>query len=229
MPVTQSPRPPLAALIFDMDGVLVDSEPLHMQVERASLARLGVTLTAAQQAAMVGTGQQQMWAQWKKEYQLELDVDTLQRQHRQALLAAVAASDLAPMPGVTALLAWAQQQGLRCALASSSPRELVQAMLTRIGLQAALPVQACGDEVTLAKPDPALLQLVARRLGLPAAACLVIEDAQHGVSAALAAGMRCIGLRNPHSGEQDLQRAERVMNSHSAILAYLQGERDVQG
>ena len=52
MPVTLSPRPPLAALIFDMDGVLVDSEPLHMQVERASLARLGVTLTAAQQAAI---------------------------------------------------------------------------------------------------------------------------------------------------------------------------------
>ncbi|GAA4503879.1 HAD family phosphatase [Pseudaeromonas paramecii] len=209
------------AVIFDMDGVLVDSEPLYMRVERQSFARHGVFLAPADQDRFVGTSQRQMWQTIRQEYGLEAELDTLIAEHQQAVLAALRQQPLPAMPGVADLLAALAAAGKPCALASSSPRALVETMLETIGLSTCFSQTVCGDEVRLSKPEPDIFLQAADRLGVAPAHCLVIEDSAHGVTAAKAAGMPCIGLQNPNSGNQSLAAADWCCHSHEEIYQQL--------
>lgn len=225
--MTQLSCPTVQAVIFDMDGVLVDSEPLYMQVERQSFARHGVVLAPAEQDKFVGTSQRQMWQAIKQEYGLAPELESLIADHQQAVLAALRQQPLLAMPGAATLLAALAAAGTPCALASSSPRALVETMLETIGLAACFQHTVCGDEVRLSKPEPEIFLRAADRLGVAPVNCLVIEDSQHGVTAAKAAGMYCIGLHNPNSGNQSLAAADWCCHSHEQIYQQLLRGRHV--
>ena len=217
------------AVIFDMDGVLVDSEPLYMAVERQSFARYGVELSEREQARFVGTSQQQMWREIKVMYGLEVAIAELIAEHQQQVLRVLRQSPLVAMPGAARLLELLGQWGIGCALASSSPRILVECVLERIGLGRCFQQVICGDEVRLSKPDPQIFLLAAARLGVAPHRCLVIEDSYHGVTAAKAAGMHCIGLLNPNSGEQSLEGADWRYHNHEQIVHHHLRRGHVQG
>ena len=222
-------RLPFDAVIFDMDGVLVDSEPLYMAVERQSFARYGVALDEQEQARFVGTSQQQMWREIKVLYGIEVAISQLIAEHQQRVLSVLGQSSLQAMRGVTRLLDELDRLGIPCALASSSPRQLVICMLERIGLAGRFHHMVCGDEVRLSKPDPHIFLLAAQGLGVAPARCLVIEDSGHGVTAAKAAGMQCIGLMNPNSGSQSLEGADWRYHNHEQIVRFHLGRSHVQG
>jgi HAD superfamily hydrolase (TIGR01509 family) len=220
---------PFDAVIFDMDGVLVDSEPLYMAVERQSFARYGIELNEGEQSRFVGTSQQQMWREIKVMYGLEVAIADLIAEHQRQVLRVLEQSHLVAMPGVTWLIEELKKRGIPCALASSSPRQLVECVLTRIGLTDCFAHMICGDEVRLSKPEPEIFLVAAERLGVAPHRCLVIEDSHHGVTAAKAAGMQCIGLLNPNSGEQSLEGADWRHYNHEQIVEHHLRNRHVQG
>ncbi|WP_339480688.1 HAD family hydrolase [Pseudomonas sp. RL_5y_Pfl2_73] len=211
----------IQGFIFDMDGVLVDSEPLYMEQEKNSYARYGVMLNDAALSRFVGTTQHYMWSAIKTEYGLAQSLDWLMAEHHQQLLAALNSEPLPPMPGVTQLLGALNKAGIPCAVASSSPRGLVEIILRKAGLHIFFNEIVCGDDIKHSKPDPEIFLMAAKRLGTLPSACVVIEDSAHGVAAAKAATMFCIGLLNPNSGQQDLSAANFCVHQHSEITHWL--------
>ncbi len=210
-----------SAVIFDMDGVLIDSEPLYMEQERRSFARHGVTLNKNQLSRFVGTTQHHMWSAIKNEYALTESLDSLMTQHHQQLVHMMSSVPLSPMAGSQKLLDVLNKAGVPCAVASSSPRELVNIILHRTGLRTYFNNIVCGDDVKLSKPNPEIFLLAAKQLGILPEECLVIEDSCHGVTAAKAATMFCIGLINASSGRQDLSKADVRVRGHDEVLKWI--------
>ncbi|SCW90367.1 MULTISPECIES: HAD family phosphatase [unclassified Pseudomonas] len=216
--------PAFQGFIFDMDGVLVDSEPVYMEQERHSYARHGVVLDEAQLSRFVGTTQRHMWSAIKTEYGLADDLDCLMAEHHRQLMDVLNSAPLPPMPGVTELLDALKRAGIPCAVASSSPRTQVELILRNAGLHLFFSEIVCGDDVTHSKPDPEIFLMAAKRLGISPSSCVVIEDAAHGVAAAKAASMFCVGLLNPNSGQQDLSAADLHVHRHSEINHWFFGK-----
>ncbi|EJL01753.1 HAD hydrolase, family IA, variant 3 [Pseudomonas fluorescens Q2-87] len=207
----------IQGFIFDMDGVLIDSEPVYMEQERLSYARHGVVLNETELSRFVGTTQRHMWNAIKTEYGLADSLDGLMAEHHRLLMDALQSTPLPAMPGVTQLLTALKTAAMPCAVASSSPRELVELILRNAGLKHFFSEIVCGDEVEHSKPDPEIFLMAAKRLGVPPSSCAVIEDSAHGVAAAKAASMFCVGLLNPNSGQQDLSAADVCVHHHDEI------------
>jgi HAD superfamily hydrolase (TIGR01509 family) len=213
--------PAINAVIFDMDGVLIDSEPLYMEMERHSCARYGVSLDKTELSRFVGTTQRYMWSAIKNEYGLTESLDCLIIQHQRRLIHAMCSEPLSPMPGTQTLLTTLNEAGIPCAVASSSPSKLVEVILRETGLRPFFNDVICGDDVKHSKPDPEIFLLTAKRLDIAPSSCLVIEDSIHGIAAAKAANMFCIGLLNPNSGQQDLSAADLCVHNHDEIRQWL--------
>jgi HAD superfamily hydrolase (TIGR01509 family) len=187
------PAPELMAVLFDMDGLLVDTEPLWFEVETIVMARLGGAWGPADQAALVGGS-------------LERSLNyLLGKATRPASRAEVAAwmvtgmvellttRDVPVMPGARELIAEVAAAGVPYGLVTSSERPVMDAVLGR--LRITFPITVCGDDVTHSKPDPEPYLLAAAKLGADPARCVVCEDSPNGVAAAEAAG--CVTVAVP--------------------------------
>ncbi|MWC26992.1 HAD family hydrolase [Paenibacillus sp. MMS18-CY102] len=210
---------PYRAVVFDMDGVLADSEPLYFEIERASFARHGITLGEAEQHAFVGVSLEEMWRTIKERYGLQPPLEELLAAHQRNVLEAVAAhTSLQPIPESAAFIRWLKRRGYRIAVASSSPIALIHLLLKQIGCLRDFDIIASGEEVKHSKPAPDVFLLAAERLGVPASECLAVEDSHNGVRAAKAAGMQVVGYRNPNSGNQDLTPADWIVTDYSRFM-----------
>lgn len=182
------------AVVFDLDGTLVDSEPNYFEAGRRTLAEYGVTdFTWSDHESYVGISTQETLALWKERYGLAAPLDTLLGDtNRRYLELARASTRVYPeMRKFVELLA---DDGVPMAVASGSSPEAIEAILTGTGLAAHLPTVVSSDEVAHGKPAPDVFLEAARRLGAAAADCVVLEDAAPGAAAAHAAGMRCIAI-----------------------------------
>lgn len=204
---------PISAVIFDMDGVLIDSEPFYMAQEVSSFERHGIKLDKKDLSRFVGTTQRSMWTHIKNEFGLSESLEILVAQHHQQLLLALHSEPPPRMPGAHSLLEQLNTDNMACAVASSSCGELVNLILRETTLRAYFDHVICGDDVKQSKPNPEIFLLAAEQLGAAPHSCVVIEDSHHGVAGAKAAGMFCIGLINPNSGQQDLSAADLCVNS----------------
>ncbi|WP_326724881.1 HAD family phosphatase [Streptomyces sp. NBC_00243] len=182
------------AVVFDLDGTLVDSEPNYFEAGRRTLAEFGVTdFTWSDHESYVGISTQETLALWKERYGLAAPLDTLLADtNRRYLELARASTRVYPeMRKFVELLAG---DGVPMAVASGSSPEAIEAILTGTGLASHLPTVVSSDEVARGKPAPDVFLEAARRLGAAAADCVVLEDAAPGAAAAHAAGMRCIAI-----------------------------------
>ncbi|HQG30358.1 MAG TPA: HAD family phosphatase [Deltaproteobacteria bacterium] len=204
------------AVIFDMDGVLVDSEPIYMMSNRRLFASLGIEVSDSEYHTYVGTSAQGMWSAIKERHGLDAPMDMLIRQefeeHERSLSSA---ENLCAIPGVEKLLLTLKGLSVRLAVASSSSRRVVDLILSRAGLTPFFETTVCGQDVSNGKPHPEIFLTAARRLGVEPCECLVIEDSPRGIAGAAAAGMRTVGFQNPNSGVQDLSRADLLIGSFS--------------
>lgn len=215
------------AIIFDMDGVIIDSEHIHHELERQMFARLGIEVSRAEHQSFTGQTVWTMWGALKERHNLPYSVEELRMMKKQLFYDELASPDcrVTLIPGVTELIDRAIGSGLKLAVASSSSLLHVEHMMGRFGLTSRFSGLFGGDLVENSKPAPDLFLFAAEQLEVDPADCLVIEDSQNGVRAGKAAGMTVLGYRNPNSGEQDLSLADVVVDNYKEF-PYIKGIQD---
>ena len=186
---------PIQALIFDMDGLLVDSEDLAAGALHEFLASHGHEMTDGTMERTLGRRLPEAIAIIQDHYGIDGDLDMLTTQYDLLRLEALRGNVL-PMRGAGDIVRWARDAGLRVGLASSSKRTHVDLSLAEAGLTGLFDAEACGDEVTNGKPAPDIFLLAADRLGVDPGRCVVLEDAPAGLAAGHAAGMFTIWVPN---------------------------------
>jgi HAD superfamily hydrolase (TIGR01509 family) len=174
------------AVLFDMDGLLVDSEPLWFEVETEVMARLGGEWTREDQEHLLGSSLENSVRYFLERAAMSATTEQIAEWMIGGMTARVRDRGITVMPGAAALVAEVAAAGVRYALVSSSQRRFVDAVLSRTGLR--FPVVVCGNDVSRGKPDPEPYLLAARRLGVEPSRCIVLEDSITGVTAAEAAG-----------------------------------------
>ena len=201
----------IRAVIFDMDGVIVDSEPYSMQALIDILRQYGVEPTENDLRRSYGRRIRDDFLDYFSRYGVTADVNVAIA-HKDARYYHLAAGHLQSFPGVMPLLKRLRDQGYHLALASSGDRVKVAFGMQALELHGAFEAIVSGDDVAHSKPDPEIYLTAAQRLGVSPAECVAIEDAPAGVEAAKRAGMRCIAVTNSVAREQ-LQTADLIVAS----------------
>jgi HAD superfamily hydrolase (TIGR01509 family) len=182
----------LQALIFDLDGVVVDSHAAHKHAWRRLFASLGRNFSDAELEFVVeGNKREEILCHFLGELPAE---QIKEYGARKEALFKDCASELKPIPGLEHFFAEIAAAGLPIALASSASRSRVEYLLRQLGFTRLFHTIVTGDDVSRGKPDPALFQIAAAQLGIEARDILVCEDAMNGVAAAKAAGMKCLAI-----------------------------------
>ncbi|GAA2505536.1 HAD family phosphatase [Streptomyces gobitricini] len=183
-----------AAVIFDLDGTLVDSEPNYYEAGRRLLAHHGVTdFGWERHTDFIGIGTRETLEILKEEYGLDAPIEELLAgKNRHYLELARAATEV--FPEMRAFVELLHASGVPMAVASGSSRAAIEAVLGGTGLDAYLTTLVSAEEVERGKPAPDVFLEAARRLGVEPEHCVVLEDAPPGAAAAEAAGMRCIAV-----------------------------------
>ena len=210
---------PCRALLFDMDGLMVDSEPLWFEVEREFARARGGDWTEAQGTACIGKGLANTLRVMHASFGFPVDLERDAAAIVELFVARVAELEL--KPGFEELLAEACSKGVPRALASSSARRLVEATLARFGLRERFDAVVTGDCVAHPKPAPDIFLEAARRLGVTADDCVVLEDSLAGVRAARAAGMRVIAVPETAATEELTSLAQAVVDDLHEARALL--------
>lgn len=191
------------AIIFDMDGVLIDSEPNWKIAEVEIFRELGVPLTEAMTRQTTGLRIDACVEYWRERYPFGGDAAEISAEIT-GKMADWARSSGAPLPGVATAIAIVRRQRIPLGLATSSDFSLIEAVLERLDLEDAFSAIASASEVDCGKPDPAVYRLCARRLGYAADQCIAIEDSVAGVQSATGAGMKCIAVGEATASRDDL-------------------------
>ncbi|WP_245993437.1 HAD family hydrolase [Nocardioides immobilis] len=204
----------MEAVIFDFDGLLIDTETTLLQSWTFEWAAWGLEISKEGFFADHGGDvTEERFAKLADAVGPSFRRDVSEK--RRLAFRAGLHEDLELNPGVGAWLQEANQLGLRLAVASSSPRAWIVEHLERVGVLDRFEVLACGDEVDVPKPNPAVYKLCLGRLGLAAHAAIAVEDTPHGVSAAQAAGLRCIAIPNPYINPDKVAHADLTLPSAS--------------
>jgi HAD superfamily hydrolase (TIGR01509 family) len=205
------------ALVFDMDGLMVDSEPLWFQVERDFARSRGGDWSEELAHACVGTGIAHTLRSMEEAFGFAVDIERDAQTIVSAFVERV--GELSLKRGCGELLDDAHARAVPCAVASSSARRLVEATLSRFGLHERFRAVVTGSCVARPKPAPDIFLEAARRLGAAAEQCVALEDSLAGVLAARAAGMRAIAVPE--------RAPERFAGMADAIVADLHQAREI--
>lgn len=217
---------PMDAVIFDMDGVLVDSEPLHFATTNVVLSSRGVALDQAAYDLCIGMDELAFFALLIDRFGLSETPGALARERVTLGLVHLAEHPLPPLPGVLELLLSLQAEGKQLALATSATRAQADLILDQLGVTRLFSAIVTKDDVEHGKPAPDLFVEAARQLGAEPEVCLVIEDAVLGVEAARAAGMAAVALVPSEQGGGDHLRAgaAAVLPSFSGLTVERLGQ-----
>jgi HAD superfamily hydrolase (TIGR01509 family) len=210
----------IKAVVFDLDGLMVDSEPLAKEAWRAFLARYGHALDEKTISAVLGLRLMDTSRLIKERFKLPLSVGQIAAGRSELFLASLA-GNLRPLPGLLELLQEVDARGLLRAVATSSPAFYAPVALREIGVADGFAAVITGDVVANGKPAPDIYLAAAAALGVSPVLCLALEDSPNGVQAAKAAGMRCIAVPNELSAGLDLSAANAILPSLAVVAERL--------
>ncbi|MDA1017933.1 MAG: HAD family phosphatase [Planctomycetota bacterium] len=209
------------AVIFDVDGVLVDSFTAHFRSWQILAAQHNREFT--EEEFLVGFGRpsrEVIIEQWPDR---SLGIQQLHElaDRKEAIFRELISSHFPAMDGATDVIKQFRGEKFDLAVGSSAPRENIELILQRLGIGELLSVQVTGDDVTAGKPDPQVFLLAAEGLHMPPGCCAVVEDSAAGIQAAKAAGMTVIGLVSTGHTHDELSHADVVVNSLRTISPLL--------
>jgi HAD superfamily hydrolase (TIGR01509 family) len=208
------------AVIFDLDGVLLDSEPIYLAATNAVLAREGKNLSPEENARYIGWRYSDILREVIPRLGLVHPPEHYVRETRREVLRALS-GPLDPPPGTVALLDRLDAAGVPRAVGSSSGHAWVETILDGLGLRERFPVVVGGDDVARGKPAPDIFLRCAELLGVRADRCVVIEDSPNGILAARRAGMAAIGLRTAATATLALDGCLAVVDALAACAVHL--------
>ena len=212
--------PPFYAVIFDLDGVLADSEPWWNQIDAKLLGEHGVNYRGEYHRNVLGVSYRLAVEFYKDAFDLSAPVDELMRR-RGELATEFFANRVGLFSSVKTTLEALREMKLRLAVATSSVGVSARPFLERTGIKTFFDIIVTGDEIERGKPYPDIYLRVAEKLGIPSDACLVIEDALSGVAAARAANMRVAAIPDTRfvDAHEYEKGADYVLGSLSEIPA----------
>ena len=205
------------AVIFDMDGVLVDTFEAHFESWNVVARVEGAEMTRQQFAKTFGrTSREIITMLWPEKADDAAAIRNFDDRKEEAFRAIIA-EEFPAMPGVSELLSSLAAAGIPMAVGSSGPSPNIAMVVEKLEATEIFSVLVTADDVTRGKPDPQVFLLAAERLGIAPARCIVVEDAQAGVMAARAAGMRCVGITSTGRTREELADADLVIDSLSEL------------
>jgi beta-phosphoglucomutase family hydrolase len=203
------------AVIWDLDGVIVDTAPYHFEAWRELAQKMGRDFTTEDFRQTFGMRNDDIMRELFGTAIPHKKVETLVREKEEAFRLRIE-RNITPLPGVLPLLSSLREDGFKLALVSSTPLQNIQMIFSSLGIEGLFECLVSDSDVSKGKPDPEGFLLAARRLELEPRYCVVIEDAVAGVRAAKAAGMKCIAVTGTHPKES-LAEADLVVDTLEAV------------
>jgi HAD superfamily hydrolase (TIGR01509 family) len=215
----------IRAVVFDLDGLMFDTEALFHRVAAEMLAARGKRLTPEIRRAMIGRRAEEAGPAFKALAGLDEPVEVLMAEARARFDAEIDTA-VHPTPGLFTLLDHLQARGVPRAVATSARRSYAEGLLRRHGLGDRLAFVLAAEDVTRGKPDPEIYRAAVARFGVPADSVLVLEDSAAGLAAARGAGTFAVGVPHEHSPAEDLHDAALIVPrlDHPALLALFEDE-----
>ena len=199
----------IRAAIFDMDGVIAETEYVHIEAEKQTMLKYGIRISEDDLHEYTGTTAKLMFTKLIRKYDLDTTFEEMFRV-KEKVLFELLEEGVQPTKGVVDLLLELRKRKVKLAVASSSHRKMIEYVLKKLEITDFLDSVVGAEDIKRSKPDPEIFQISAKRLKVKAEECLVVEDSKLGVEAAKRAGMKCLGYVNPSSGKQDLSKADLV-------------------
>ena len=210
----------LQTVIFDMDGVIVDTEPVHRYAYYKQFEELDIEVTEAMYTSFTGFSTRNTFQTLKEQFQLTHEVEDLIQRKRNIFNDAFdTKEDLELLDGVRTLIEDLHQNGIQLILASSASKVTIDRVFTRFGLHDFFTHIVSGEDFPKSKPHPAIFEHAASLSTAPKENCIVIEDSTNGVRAAKAAGIYCVGYVSEHSKDQHLDEADLLINQFKELTA----------
>jgi HAD superfamily hydrolase (TIGR01509 family) len=210
----------IQTVIFDMDGVIVDTEPVHRYAYYKQFEELNIEVTEAMYTSFTGFSTRNTFQTLKEQFQLTHEVEDLIQRKRSIFNDAFdTKEDLELLEGVRTLIEDLHQNGIQLILASSASKVTIDRVFNRFGLHDFFTHIVSGEDFPKSKPHPAIFEHAASLSIAPKENCIVIEDSTNGVKAAKAAGIYCVGYISEHSKDQHLDEADLVINHFKELTA----------
>ncbi|WP_350293670.1 HAD family phosphatase [uncultured Croceitalea sp.] len=207
------------AVLFDMDGVIIDSEPLHQKAYYGMFKEVGITVSDALYESFTGKATLQICKQLVQEFQLKQAPQELVNIKRGIFKHLFLNDpDLDLIADVRELIEDYYNNGLTLVLASSASMLTINNVFSRFELDQYFKAKLSGADLKASKPHPEIFIKAAAASGFIREECMVIEDSTNGIKAAHAAGIYCVGFKSPHSKNQDYSLADKVISSFNEIL-----------
>jgi len=206
----------IKAVIFDMDGLMVDTEPLYSKAMSQVAEKRGKSFTLDIKQKLMGRRAIESLTIFKEQLGLNESPEELLRE-REEIYGKLLAQNVTPMPGLFKLLDLLNKLDIRKAIASSSKRKWIELIIHKLGILDQFEIIVSGEEIKHGKPDPEIYLLTSKKLNLAPEECLVLEDALSGVASAKAAKMKCITVPNQFTQGLDFSNADLVVNSLEEI------------
>lgn len=208
----------IEAIIFDMDGTLVDTEPFNTEIEKRQFRINDLHISEEEHQQYLGIASDAMWRVIAERHQLQTPVsEIIEQNHKESFRYLSEVDHIPVMPGLVELLEKLQAGKHPMAVASSSTPEIIDLVLNRTNLRKYFQVVVSAQETGKSKPEPDVFFLAAEKLGVEPANCLVVEDSPNGIKAALAAGMTCIAYEGPGADPQKQKEADAVIQSYTEL------------
>jgi len=206
----------IKAVIFDMDGVMIDSEPLWEKTEKIMMARKGLIYNPVYREKIVGLGQKESAILLKETFSLNENIEDIIDQ-RISVLLDIYERELSLVSGLTELLDLVSESSIKVSLASSSPIRVINFVLEKFNLIEYFNSVISGDFVEKGKPSPDIYLHTAEIMGLSPSECVVIEDSINGVISAKTAGMYCIAIPDKRLDPDGFKKADIIMSNLKCV------------